>query len=85
MKMAELMFKGKMTKALKIDVNQSSEPWTSHVLEDGTVLKTKSVLVSAVRIEGEYDGDGKPIYAVEQKQILSIEPPIELMRKDAEK
>jgi hypothetical protein len=43
---------------------ESTERWTDVTLEDGTCLRIKASVVSAVRMEGHFDPDGNPMYAV---------------------
>lgn len=42
--------------------DSNGEPWTEYLLEDGTVIRLRSVLVSVVRAENAWNTNGEPIY-----------------------
>jgi hypothetical protein len=66
----------------EIMVDESSEKWSEFTLEDGTVLRIKTSLVSAVRIDGEFDQEGNPSYSLKmQPQVAVISVPDRLKRK----
>lgn len=56
----------------EVGIKESTERWTEVTLEDGSVLKLKPSVLSAVRIEGEYDPEGNPMYAVRAGQVMII-------------
>lgn len=56
----------------EVGVKESTERWSEVTLEDGSVLRLKPSVLSAVRIDGEYDPEGNPMYAVKAGQILLI-------------
>ena len=57
---------------VEVGVRESTERWSEVTLEDGSVLRLKPSVFSAIRIEGEYDPDGNPMYAVKAGQVLVI-------------
>jgi hypothetical protein len=65
----------------EIGVKESTERWSEVTLEDGSVLRLKPSVMSAVRIVGEYDPEGNPMYAVKAAQILLIASSPEGLRK----
>ena len=71
---------GRQVEATPIDVNQSHEKWNEYLLEDGTVLKMKIVLKKVLRIDGEYDAEGNPIYVMQSQNVTSVNSPKELRR-----
>ncbi len=64
-----------------IDIQQANEHWNQYLLGDGTVLRIKLVATEVLRIEGEWDQEGNPIYVVRSSNVLSINAPEELRRK----
>ena len=48
-----------------VPVMESVERWTELRLEDGSVLRIKPVIISVTRIDGQYDPQGNPMYAVQ--------------------
>ena len=77
----KIQFGGKQVDATPIDVNQAAEKWNEYLLEDGSVLKMKLVLKKVYRIEGQYDMEGNPIYAMQSTNVSSTTSPSELKRK----
>jgi len=73
---------GKMTDAYETGVAESTEKFSEYTLEDGTVLKGKLVVLSAARLEGQYDQDGNPSYQIKAQQLLIVvSAPDELKKK----
>lgn len=66
---------------VEIGVKETTERWTEVVLDDGSVLKLKPSVLSAVRIEGEYDPEGNPMYAIRAGQVLLISSAPDHLRK----
>lgn len=66
-----------------IDVGlvESVERWTELRLEDGTVLRIKPVVMSISRLEGQYDPDGNPMYAVQAGQTMTMVSSPEHLRR----
>jgi hypothetical protein len=57
---------------IEVAVRESTERWTDIVLEDGTSLRLKPSVLSAVRIIGQYDPEGNPVYALRAGQIMIV-------------
>ncbi|HZL25528.1 MAG TPA: hypothetical protein VFC39_03260 [Acidobacteriaceae bacterium] len=50
--------------AYEVDIMESTERWTEVHLEDGSILRFKPSILSALRINGEYDPEGNPVYVL---------------------
>ncbi len=61
-----------MVDGSEIQVNESTERWSEITLNDGTVLRVKPAIQSAVRLEGRYDNEGNPMYALKGGQTVAI-------------
>jgi hypothetical protein len=48
----------------EVPIVKATEEFNEYVLEDGSVLKVKSVATSIMRVEGQFLPDGKPVYIV---------------------
>ena len=59
----------------------SGEHWNEYLLDDGTVLKLKLVVTDVVRVEGQYDQAGNPVYIVQSTNVLAVDAPDELRRR----
>jgi len=55
----------------EVGVRESTERWSEVTLEDGTILRVKVTVVSAVRIDGEYDPEGNPAYAIRMNPVVA--------------
>ena len=56
---------------------EGEEPWTSYLLDDGTLLRVKLALTNIFRLEGQQDHLGRPVYVFESTNVLSISVPEE--------
>jgi hypothetical protein len=65
----------------EIGVKESTERWSEITLDDGSVLRLKPSVFSAVRIEGEWDPEGNPMYAVRAGQVLLVQYAPDGLRK----
>ena len=71
---------GRDVLATPIEANQASERWNEYLLEDGTILKMKLILKKVLRVDGEYDGEGNPVYVMQSTNVTSITAPGELKK-----
>ena len=66
---------------VEVQVKESTERWTEVELEDGTVVRLKASLLGAVRIEGEWDPEGNPAYALKvSPNVIIASTPDDLRR-----
>ncbi len=82
-KIIEVQFEGKTVPAEQLDFESEKEPWTVYKLEDGTILKLKTVLANVSRLVDRYKSDGEPIYVLGLAGIPALEVPPELKQKTA--
>ena len=65
--------------AVNVDFEPKAEPWATYELSDGSILKVRSTVTGVVRLEGEHDAAGNPLYNVSsQVQIRVVNAPREL-------
>jgi hypothetical protein len=67
----------------EVAVLESSERWTEVKLEDGTNLRLKPVVMTVARLDGRYDPQGNPMYAVQAQQVMTVSAP-DVLRQGAE-
>jgi hypothetical protein len=72
---------GTMSEGTEIAVRESKEPWTELTLDDGTILRVKSVVASVVRVDGQYDQEGNPVYLIKAAQATSVVKVPDALRK----
>jgi hypothetical protein len=70
-----------MVDGSEVLVKESREKWSEFELEDGTVMRIKPAVMSAIRIDGHYDQEGNPAYAVKAGQVVAIISTPEHLRK----
>jgi hypothetical protein len=67
---------------MEVPVEESTERWSEFKLEDGSVLRVKITVVSAVRLTGQYDPQGNPMYVLNMTPVIAItDVPDRLRRK----
>lgn len=47
-----------------VQILESLERWTELRLDDGTVLRVKPLITSVMRVPGQFDPEGNPIYVI---------------------
>ena len=73
---------GKLVDGTVVDIVESTERFSMVRLEDGTTLRTKSSVLEAIRIDGQWDKEDNPLYVIKQQNIVAIvESPENLKRK----
>lgn len=60
---------------------QSSEHWNSYVLDDGSIIRMKLVATEILRIDGEYDPEGNPVYYIKHTNVTSVDAAEDLKKK----
>jgi hypothetical protein len=60
------------------------EHWNEYVVDDGTLIRLKPVVTEVLRVEGQYDASGNPVYIVQSTNVLSVDAPDELKRGGGE-
>ena len=65
---------------VEVPVEESTERWTDVKLQDGSLLRLKTVIMAALRVEGHYDPEGNPFYQLKVNQVMSVTAP-EHLRK----
>jgi hypothetical protein len=69
-----------------VPIVKADERFNFYVLEDGTVLRVKSVATAMLRVEGQFLPDGNPIYIVVTSPAVSVESsPIKKEPQEKEK
>ena len=72
---------GKIVEGFEVPVVESTERWTEVKLEDGSILRIKPSVMSAIRVTGQFDNDGNPMYALKAaNQMVVAESPEALKR-----
>ena len=71
---------GALADAVEVNVEEATERWTDVKLADGTEIRIKTVILSVMRFENEFDQDGNPMYQIKMNQIMTANAPAVLKR-----
>lgn len=63
---------GKMGEGFDVPIKESTERWSEIILEDGTTIRLKPNVLSVTRIEGQWDQNDNPMYAVFSNQMMTV-------------
>lgn len=64
------------------DVVISKDGWSEYTLDDGSVLRTKAVILDVKRAVDQYGPDGNPIYILQFAVINQVQAPNILKKKE---
>jgi len=65
----------------RVAVTGQQEYWNTYLLEDGSKIRLKVVVKDILRIDGEYDPEGNPLYVLKSQQVLDVDSPDDLQRQ----
>ena len=74
-------WQGKEVDAIDLSFQAAGEHWNEYLIDDGTVVKLKTVTTQVFRLEDHYDQEGNPIYLVKSTNIVAVSAPDKLKRK----
>jgi hypothetical protein len=63
---------GRLFTGPDVAINEQTERWSEIMLEDGSKLRVKPNVVSVIRVEGQWDSDGHPLYAIKSNIIMTV-------------
>ncbi|MFZ2071456.1 MAG: hypothetical protein WAV32_07680 [Halobacteriota archaeon] len=66
--------------AMDVDFETIKEDWNEYKLEDGTILKFKTIVSSIIRTEDYDPMTGDPVYHVRSTNVLRVKVPEDLKR-----
>jgi hypothetical protein len=77
----KIMFNGQMHDATFIPVTSSQEQWNEYILDDGSLVRLKTVVTEIYRIDDVYSAEGDPLYHIKSKNIASAITPEALKKR----
>ena len=63
---------GQILDGVEVDVKQTTEKWSDVELEDGSVLRVKTTVLSVVRQNNQWDAEGYPVYMLKTVPAMTI-------------
>lgn len=74
---------GKVVDGFEVPVVESTERWTEVKLEDGSIIRVKPSVLSAIRIPGQFDQDGNPMYMLKATNAMMVAEAKDALKKAA--
>ena len=71
-KVVKVVISDKEVDGIVVGVIESLERFSEVKLEDGTTIKTKMNTVEAIRLDGQWDTEGNPIYHVKSQNLVVV-------------
>jgi len=59
---------------------QGSDNWNEYFVDDGTVIRIKLVATEIVKVDGEFDQQGNPLYVVASTNLAVVSAPDHLKK-----
>ena len=72
---------GGFGEGFEVTVDESLDRWSEVTLEDGTKLRVKANVLSAIRLKDVWDQEGNPTYVVKSNATISLLSSPEVLRK----
>lgn len=74
-------YEGKKVQGSEVRFDTIREEWNVYELNDGSTLKVKIIVAGIIRVNGEYNNEGDPIYIIKSKNLVtSIDVPSHLRK-----
>lgn len=74
---------GQELDALVMPFQTGGEHFNEYLLDDGSVIRLKSVATEILRVEGQFDQVGNPVYIVSSTNVMAVDAPENLRKGGA--
>lgn len=64
--------RGTQARGVSVDVEESNERFSEVRLTDGTRIRIKPVITEAIRVEGQWDTEGNPVYVIKSANVMTV-------------
>jgi hypothetical protein len=65
----------------EVGFRSAGENFQEYLADDGSVLRVKLVVTNVLRVDGQYDPQGNPLYLVQSTNVMAVSAPEELKRQ----
>lgn len=65
---------GEPVNVTEIGFRDHNERWNEYLLDDGTVIRLKLVVLRVYRWDGHFDHRGDPVYFVDSAEVIAASP-----------
>jgi hypothetical protein len=66
---------GQMVEATVMPFQVGGEHWNEYLIDDGTVARIKLVATEVLRVDGQYDQQGNPLYLIATTNVTTVSSP----------
>lgn len=80
-KKRKIPYKGELVEASVMPFQVGGEHWNEYLIDDGTVIRIKLVATDVLRVDGEYDPQGNPLYVIATTNVTTVSAPDNLRRE----
>ena len=78
--MPVVKWQGRDVDALEVRFKSNHEEWNEYTIDDGSVLRMKTIISEVLRLTDEYDPEGNPVYIVKSANMLAVKSPDHLKK-----
>lgn len=65
---------GREVDTIEMPFQTGAEHWNEYVVNDGSVIRLKTVVTDILKVDGQFDANGNPAYFVKSSQVISVSP-----------
>ena len=77
-KKVRIKYEGEWADAEEVHIDQVNEHQNTYLLDYGTVMNMRTVVVSVARLANRWK-DGQPIYVIQSQNVLNVSAPERLL------
>lgn len=71
---------GNLIEATIMPYQTGAEYWNEYLVDDGTVIKVKFVATELLKLDGQFDPTGEPMFFLQGQTIVNVSAPDNLRR-----
>ena len=71
---------GQEVEATVMTFQEGGEHWNEYLVDDGTLVRIKLIAKEVLRLDGQYDSEGNPIYLISSTNVTHVAAPDELRK-----
>ena len=72
--MPKVPYKGQNVDGDDVSFTVVKEDWNTYQLHDGTEIRVRLIVQQVIKIPGEVDDQGNPVYVVRSNNVLVVKP-----------
>ena len=72
--MPKIPYKGQEVDGDDVSFSIIKEDWNTYQLHDGTEIRVRLIVQEVIKIPGEVDEQGRPVYVIRSNNVLIVKP-----------